>query len=207
MDVLAESSGPGTAQILFLLGLGLMIIILLVRSRRYFRQATQYQVPRPNAKPARKRASNSSAPPKDVEKWEVSMHELARDLSAQLDTKIRVLDLLIREANEAAARLEAARGPHSRGIHAALDAAPVESLPRTATPSAASRRSANPNASRESKQPLKIAGNPRFERVYTLADAGMSPATIANQIGSQVGEVELILSLRGTQPKTNVGEK
>jgi hypothetical protein len=200
MDVLAESSGPGAAQILFLLGLGLMIIILLVRSRRYFRQATQYQIPRPNAKSVRKPAPSSSAPPKDFEKWEVSMHELARDLSAQLDTKIRVLDLLIREANEAAARLEAARGPHSRGIHAALDAAPVEPLPRTATPSAPSRRSANPKASRESKQPLKIAGNPRFERVYALADAGMSPTTIANQIGSQVGEVELILSLRGTQP-------
>src|SRR5690242_11085725 len=106
MDVLAESNVPGGAQVLFLLGLGLTIVILLVRSRRYFRQATQYQDPRPQPKAPSKAAKASTAPPKDYEKWEVSMHELARDVSGQLDTKIRVLELLIREANEAAARLE-----------------------------------------------------------------------------------------------------
>ena len=132
-----------------------MIVILLVRSRRYFRQVTQYQVPTPRAKPARKPVSASSAPPKDYEKWEVSMHELARDLSGQLDTKIRVLELLIREANDAAARLETAMDrrsevgsskseprdtrersePMSRGIHAALE-------PERATPSRESQSAA-----------------------------------------------------------------
>jgi hypothetical protein len=208
MDVLAESSMPGGAQVLFLLGLGSMIVILLIRSRRYFRQVTQYQVPTPRAKPARKPVSASSAPPKDYEKWEVSMHETARDLSGQLDTKIRVLELLIREANDAAARLETAMDrrsevgsrkseprdtreraePISRDIHAALE-------PKRATPS------------RESKAPLKIAGNPRFERIFALADAGMSPAKIANQIGSQVGEVELILSLRSSSSQTAEPQK
>jgi hypothetical protein len=44
-----------------------------------------------------------------------------------------------------------------------------------------------------------LADDPRFERVYALADAGFSAARIASQIGSQVGEVELILSLRRTE--------
>ena len=42
----------------------------------------------------------------------------------------------------------------------------------------------------------RTADDPRFERVYALADAGFSATKIATQIGSQVGEVELILSLR-----------
>ena len=33
------------------------------------------------------------------------MHDLARDLSGQLDSKIRILELLIREADTVAARL------------------------------------------------------------------------------------------------------
>jgi hypothetical protein len=213
MDVLAESNVPGGAQILFLLGLGLMIFILLVRSRRYFRQATQYQVPRPPAKAPIKAAKASTAPSKEYEKWEVAMHELARDLAGQVDTKIRVLELLIREANEAAARLETALDrksdpgsrlerltapkdasePLSRDTHAALDDSPA----RTSIP-----KSARIKSSRGSKEPLTIAGNPRFERIFALADAGMSPTTIAKQIGSQVGEVELILSLRSTASQT-----
>jgi hypothetical protein len=195
MEVLAESTFPGGAQILFLLGLGLMIVILLVRSRRYFRQATQYHVPTPRAKPAAKPASASAAPPKEFEKWEVSMHELARDISAQLDTKIRVLELLIRDANEAAARLEAAAGRKSEvGRRRSEASEPTEPLCRDIHVALNPRRT--PSA--KSAAPLKIAGNPRFERIFALSDAGMSPATIAKQIGSQVGEVELILSLRSS---------
>ena len=121
------------------------------------------------------------------------MHDLARELSGQLDSKIRVLELLIREADEAAARLEAAVGKKpdavSRSTRAALEA-----------PKSSRRIQPTAKAEIDGKKPLKIADNPRFERVYALADAGMSVATIANQIGSQVGEVELILSLRSTRP-------
>jgi hypothetical protein len=205
MDVLAESTGgPGSAQVIFLLGLGVVIVVLLMRSKRYFRQVTQYQVP--TARPARKleRPNASSSPPRGYEKWEVAMHDLARELSGKLDSKIRVLELLIREANEAAARLEAAvrsevsvknsgRPVHSdtssRGTRSALEA---PGRPQPISPLA--------TAAIDAKKPLKIANNPRFERIYALADAGMSATTIANQIGSQVGEVELILSLRSSPP-------
>ncbi len=39
--------------------------------------------------------------------------------------------------------------------------------------------------------------NPRFERIYALADGGLSATRIAAQTGTQIGEVELVLSLRG----------
>ena len=38
------------------------------------------------------------------------MHETARELSAQLDSKMSALQALIAEADRAAARLEAAKG-------------------------------------------------------------------------------------------------
>ena len=62
---------------------------------------TQYQVPRPDASPALRQPPQASMPPRDFEQWEVAMHDLARDLSGQLDSKIRILELLIREADKA----------------------------------------------------------------------------------------------------------
>jgi hypothetical protein len=35
------------------------------------------------------------------------------------------------------------------------------------------------------------------EEIYTFADYGMKPADIASRVGHPIGEVELILSLRG----------
>ncbi|HEY2146745.1 MAG TPA: hypothetical protein VGH32_02335 [Pirellulales bacterium] len=198
MDVLAESMIGGGAQLIFLLGLALVIFILLVRSKRYFRQVTQYQLPAP--RPARKMGTPKtiSAPPRDLEKWEVQMHDLARDLMGQLDSKIRVLELLIRQADEAAARLEAAAaktgGAPLRRVALERPAAPMPLSPNDASAPQSVRAARN---SGEARKPLKVTNNPRFERVYALADAGMSAATIAKQIGTQVGEVELILSLRG----------
>ena len=195
----------GTAQSIFLIGLALLIVILLVRSRRYFRQVTQYQVPRSDASPALRQPPQSAMPPKEFEQWEVTMHELARDLSGQLDSKIRILELLIREADKAAARLETALarprsgGEPKRELGRPVPAAPNgkknvdQALAPTSAPVAATRTAATAS-------PLNTADKPRFDRIYALADAGLSPATIANQIGSQVGEVELILGIRQKGP-------
>ena len=199
MDVLAQifPSGMGTAQWVFLAGLVLLIFILLTRSRRHFRQVAKHQAnasfnPEPAATGTRRAPvaagsrSNKSAT-RQHEQWEVSMHELARDLSGQLDSKIRVLELLIREANQAASRLETALN-RSRGSGETHSARPVK-------PQASFR----PPIDRPAEQRRPATASPRAERVYALADAGLSPTTIANQIGSQLGEVELILSLRAPQ--------
>src|SRR5579871_2877785 len=103
--------GLTVAQLVFLLGLGLMAMILLVRSRRHFRQVSRREASA-NSSPRITRAS-AKAPPPSYEQWEVAMHELARDLTAQLDSKIRVLELLIRQADDAAARLSQASAKSS----------------------------------------------------------------------------------------------
>ena len=48
--------------------------------------------------------------PDDLARWDVEMHETARQLSAQLDAKLSLLQSLIAEADRAAARLENALG-------------------------------------------------------------------------------------------------
>jgi hypothetical protein len=38
--------------------------------------------------------------------------------------------------------------------------------------------------------------DPRHERIYALADQGLSPRDIARELGRPTGEIELILALR-----------
>lgn len=44
--------------------------------------------------------------------------------------------------------------------------------------------------------PFSEIGDPRFQRLYELADSGQSPLRIAHELSMPLGEVELILNLR-----------
>jgi hypothetical protein len=46
--------------------------------------------------------------PIEIGRWEVQMHETARDLMGELNTKIAIVEQLVRDANAAAERLEKA---------------------------------------------------------------------------------------------------
>jgi len=201
------------SQLALLAGIGLIVFVILRRTARTFKTspapASRYSrdddSPRSAAAAmlplgsARVRSVGGAA---EQEAWEVEMHELARELRSQIDTKMRALESLVRTADEAIGRLEGAvdraeslgllEEPETVGAAAsnwnAATAARDASAPFASTAQAASRP-ARP-------RPLRMDDEARFERVYALADAGLSAAKIATQIGSQVGEVELILSLR-----------
>ena len=121
--------------------------------------------------------------PKEAGGWEVRMYDTARTLSGQLDSKMsRALQSLVAEADRAAARLEAAlersgQPRPSQGHQAQSLAGADESSSDDPSPDAAPR----PH---------------RHEEIYTLADYGYEPAEIARRVGTPIGEVELILSLR-----------
>ena len=112
------------------------------------------------------------------------MHDTARDLSAQLDSKLSALGALVAEADRAAARLEAA-----------LERA-AEPVPRTNNQARSLQRG---EADERGEAGVRAAASRprRQEEIYTLADYGYEPAEIARRVGTPVGEVELILSLRG----------
>jgi hypothetical protein len=138
-------------------------------------------------------------PPREFEKWEVAMHDLARDLSGQLDSKIRVLELLIREADKVAGRLETTLARTRVNVEPTRETVRSTAAPANGKKSGERRAPQSPLAAMNAviAPSPTAADKPRFDRIYALADAGLSPATIANQIGSQVGEVELILGIRG----------
>jgi hypothetical protein len=186
----------GALNVVFLAVLALTIMILLRRTRRYLaRQKNQdsalVHTARPQDQPRRPQADA----PDEVLGWEVRMHETARDLAAQLDSKMGALQALIADADRAAARLEAAvakpgasaRKPGRPDPPAANQAQALKS-PRAEKPAAA-ELSPGDGHQRPSARQCR-------EEIHTLADYGFSAAEIAGRVDCPVGEVELILSLR-----------
>jgi hypothetical protein len=122
-------------------------------------------------------------PPEELSRWQVEMHDLARELSGRLDSKLALLEGLLREAREESARLE-------RLLDEARRAGVTEGRPFEALESHAEDAGEAPLVPSSTKPR-------RQEEIYTLADTGHAPAEIARRLGTLVGEVELILSLRG----------
>jgi len=124
---------------------------------------------RSRAQTQEQRARNS------IDRMTLDLEEAARSVSALLDTKIRVLDKLIRDADERIRRLEEAGG------------------------------GSGPPPARDGQEPARAAPAPgprpeetlaHHAHIYGLADQGLSVLEIAEQTGYQRGEVELVLSLR-----------
>jgi hypothetical protein len=97
----------------------------------------------------------------------VELSEMARQLTAQLDTRATKLELLIREADEKITLLK------TMSTGAAV-------TPPTFVP-----------ADRPRMEP-----DGRHTKVYTLADEGRSAGEIATVLDRPKGEIELILALR-----------
>lgn len=193
--------GMQGSQIALLLGIGLFVFVLLKRVRRGFGEAKHYR-----AKSTDGAASRLIKASKQQESWEVEMHALARRLKGEIDTKLQALERLIQMADEARGELDAAIGrAESLGLleeHNLATAAVERSNSDGCAPAPAGRASQSNRAAGTGtrlRMGHSLAEDPRFERVYALADAGFSATRIASQVGSQVGEVELILSLRRTE--------
>ncbi len=185
MDLFGKS---GTVTALFLVALGVTIVILLRRSHRYLSRQKDSSVLVNTGRPVQQdRGHHLDAPP-DVLRWEVEMQETARDLSAQLDSKMRALQALIREADRAAARLEAATADRWESTRPQPEQPPVNQ--------AQALKSAGAKSAPGDAIPRPSAAE-RQEEIYTLSDYGYDAAEIAGRLGSPVGEVELILGLRG----------
>jgi len=170
---------PGAA-LMFVLALGVAIWILLRRSRRYQSRQSSRPIARFD-RPQPHDPDSDKIPPGELTRWEVQMHETARDLLAELETKAAMLQQLIRDADRAAARLERAREAagvdpaaenQAQGLTSAADAAhPADGRPESTTKG-------------------------RHEEIYTLADYVFPASEIAHRLDTPVGEVELILALR-----------
>ena len=171
----------GSAPLIVLLMLMPVIAWVLFRT---YRGLARHRINAASSQPSRPQPDDSvhhlDLPP-EGHRWEVQMHETARDLSARLDSKMGALQALIADADRAAARLEAASDGRSQP--AREDAEPITQA----------------EALLSSGDSHDDGASPRQAEVCALADYGFDAAEIADRIGRPVGEVELILSLRHNQ--------
>lgn len=100
----------------------------------------------------------------------VELEQMARQMTAQLDTRARKLELLIKEADEKIAALQGAESSASV-VPTFIQADTAPGLPAS-------------------------LADPRHIQVYDLADTGQSARQIAQELGRPQGEIELILHLR-----------
>ncbi|MGB9688663.1 hypothetical protein [Thermogutta sp.] len=158
--------------------------------------------------------------PSTVTDWEVRMHELARDIEGRITSKLGLLENLVREADRAAARLEAAlrateqlRQTQAAGVlspdsphvlqspdDSQANGPVADAITQVTTPLQDSQ-----SGIESSEEHGASVGESRSrearpaEEIYTLADYGYDPDEIAQRTGLPVGEVQLILSLRKTR--------
>jgi len=125
--------------------------------------------------------SSQRAVERQMQNLLIELSEMARQISAQLDTRSAKLELLIKEADEKLAELKST-----------ISTAKIEpsSIGSCLAPIPASHCGATANSVPEEPP------DPRHADVYTMADQGRSPSQIGSALGRPSGEIELILALR-----------
>ncbi len=171
-----DGGGGGVAQFFLIAAILVLTITMLLRLYRY--QARNRRTATTQRKPAAEPPRSHNAAPDAVVRWEVQMHELARDLKGELDSKMVALSHLIRDADRAAQRLEDA-------LEAAADSNPC--LLRSKDDLATSREGGDEQALRE--------------EVYMLADYGFSLRDISSRLEISTDEIQLILRHRQEQER------
>ena len=241
MTLFAETGLP---TLIVLVLLAVMIGVMLLRVQRYYARPRS-SGPSGGSASCAEHSSRTGVSPgthqlgaaREMIEWEVQMHDLVREMSGQMNSKMAALEHLVREADRAAARLEAAldkasrsREGQAREVQAREGEAPAEP-PEMARPRELARQAPvsedvspstgpaqallHPASQADALRP-PAAGDPphgrshgeeefsaprpsrqrRHEEIYTLADYGYDAAEIAQRVGTPVGEIELILSLR-----------
>ncbi|NLS96360.1 MAG: hypothetical protein GXX96_29840 [Planctomycetaceae bacterium] len=171
LALLAEGNIAHVFLIAAILVLTLTMLLRLYRYQARNRRQTSCRLPARHVQPD-PRGLRAGAPDSVVQ-WEVEMHQLARDLKGEIDSKMVALGHLIRDADRAAGRLE-------KAIDAARQVAPHT-------------EDADKSPADESRPPEKAGLR---DEACLLADYGFSVGDIASRLAIPAGEVELILRLR-----------
>jgi len=163
--LIAEISAPKDPAAWVAVGFGILLMTyLLLRSRGKKRDPLDNRLPRMSL-------SQQRSVEQQMQNLLVELNEMARQITAQLDTRANKLEMLIKEADETLARLQAARA------EPVVKASPRES-------------------SIDQLGPVERTSDPRHAEIYTLSDQGLAPPDIASRLSRPRGEVELILALR-----------
>jgi len=176
---------PWEAQAMMLAGIGLMIWVLFrrhlklrARSRAHDRQHQRQQV---EQRRLWENQTKSGAPLADapiaLARWQAGMFDLQRDLKAELETKIAVLQSVVRQADQRIAQLgqlQSASFPatHQDGVSSVKQGQPLAAEPGVAA------------------EPSSLAR--QADAVRQLSDSGLSLTEIADRLGISLGDAEFL---------------
>jgi hypothetical protein len=121
----------------------------------------------------------------------VELSEMARQVTAQLDTRATKLELLMKEADE---KIETLRALQTSSPSS--PSSPPAPLSPGLRQSAAEREALMQPLETPLSPPPEPQIDPRHAEIYALADQGRTPVDIASRLGRPSGEIELILALR-----------
>lgn len=142
--------------------------------------------------------------PATVVRWEVGMHELARELRAELDCKMAAMQSLIVQAHEESNRLTAVIERAER-----LGIAPVKDTMQAIAQLGESCPPVVAEIERRLAAMAPDVGQPQgfnqelAEKIYALADEGRNARMIAQQLRAPIGDIEFALGLRS--PTSSAG--
>ena len=96
------------SEVLFAVAMGVLTMLLLRMSLRRYRQTKDNRILAQLPRPEQSSKKSGLDAPDNIARWEVHMHDRARELSAQLDSKMLALQHLTASAARQAERLEKA---------------------------------------------------------------------------------------------------
>jgi hypothetical protein len=115
----------------------------------------------------------------------VELSNMARQVTAQIDTRAAKLEALIQDADQRIAELKQLETSAKNSL---LQASIGRELHL--------RDDLNSLSSIDEAKPNSRPPDPRYVEIYSLADTGRSTTEIAQQLNRPRGEIELILALR-----------
>lgn len=170
MDVVLLAVSEGVSPGLVWAGVGLLILSFILP-----RMMLKRRTPK-GAAPTLSREREQEVR-KTLDDVFLQLQEFSREAMGKLDTRIRMLNQLIVDADERIRRLQSMPAPPD-----ALAAAPAPSSP---------------------PPPPAPAKNPIHERIWRLLDGGATIGDVSREVGLPKGEVELIAGLRSLPARSS----
>jgi hypothetical protein len=184
-----EVADIGTTRALFAMAAVIFILFILNRSAR--RRRMGLARPR-DEQPTHGETARVQRLKREMEQLLVELNDFARDVNGQIDTRFAKLEKSIADADRRIAELRRLEG--DAGGSSDIDR---RVLRANADAAAAIRGESAAGQSHGSSRQLIETEASGEERVYELSDMGRTPTEIARLMRCTVGEVELILNLRG----------
>jgi hypothetical protein len=174
---------------------GMSLVIMILMRRIYRRKRTGKKSASTQTNAAKSYSQPLIDAPPEVSRWQVEMHELSRELRAELDSKAVMVQTLLAMLREEVDRLEDVLARTNRANPDVPASGDTELL------SEIRRLTAEINAHGEHEAEHAVTRNhPLNEvlqtRIYSLADQGHAADVIARQLSIPQADVELTLSLR-----------